>query len=132
MNEENGLRGGRAYPNAPARAAERHVAAIEADRGAFAPRGLSVEADTTTVLRLSRWAPLFAELGAGRIVRGGSGVDISPLVSTGVPGVGLVVEDHRYFDFHHSANDTIDAVHPRELEMGAIVMALLAAILANQ
>ena len=30
------------------------------------------------------------------------------------------------------ANDTIDAVHPRELEMGAIVMALLAAILANQ
>ena len=132
MNEENGLRGGRAYPKAPARAAERHVAAIEADRGAFAPRGLSVEADTMTVLRLSRWAPLFAELGAGRIVKGGSGVDISPLVSTGVPGVGLVVEDHRYFDYHHSANDTIDAVHPRELEMGAIVMALLAAILANQ
>lgn len=132
MNEENGLRGGRAYPKAPARASERHVAAIEADRGAFAPRGLSVDADTATVLRLSRWAPLFAELGAGRIVKGGSGVDIGPLVSTGVPGIGLVVEDHRYFDHHHSANDTIDAVHPRELEMGAIVMALLAAILANQ
>jgi carboxypeptidase Q len=85
-----------------------------------------------TVLRVSRWTPLFAELGAGRIARGGSGVDISPLVSRGVPGVGLVVDDHRYFDYHHSANDTIDAVHPRELETGAIVIALLAAILANE
>ncbi len=132
MNEENGLRGGKAYATEPARALERHVAAIEADRGGFAPRGLSVDADSVTVLRVSRWTPLFAELGAGRIVRGGSGVDISPLVSRGVPGVGLVVDDHRYFDYHHSANDTIDAVHPRELELGAIVIALLAAILANE
>jgi Zn-dependent M28 family amino/carboxypeptidase len=132
MNEENGLRGGKAYAAAPARAQERHVAAIEADRGGFAPRSLSVDADSATVLRLARWSSLFAELGAGRIFKGGSGVDIGPLVSGGVPGVGLVVEDHRYFDYHHSANDTIDAVHPRELESGAIVVALLAAILANQ
>jgi hypothetical protein len=132
MNEENGLRGGTAYAVAAARACERHIAAIESDRGGFAPRGLSVDADSATVLRLSRWTPLFAGLGAGRIFKGGSGVDIGPLVSRGVPGVGLVVEDHRYFDHHHSDNDTIDAVHPRELEMGAIVTALIAAILANE
>jgi len=132
MNEENGLRGGRAYATAPTRASERHIAAIEADRGGFAPRGLSVEADSATVIRWARWSPLFADLGAGRIFRGGSGVDISPLVSLGVPGIGLVVDDHRYFDYHHSENDTIDAVHPRELEMGAIVISLLAAILADE
>jgi hypothetical protein len=131
MNEENGLRGGAGYVAALGRAAETHVAAIEGDRGGFAPRGLSVDADSTIAARLSRLAPLFEPLGAGRIVRGGSGVDISPLVSRGVTGVGLVVEDHRYFDYHHSANDTIGAVHPRELEAGAIVIALLAAILAN-
>ena len=132
MNEENGLRGGTGYVAAPGRAAERHVAAIESDRGGFAPRGLAVEADSITVLRLSRWTALFEDLGISRISRGGSGVDISPLVTRGVTGVGLVVEDHRYFDFHHSANDTIDAVHPRELEAGAIVIALCAAILANE
>jgi hypothetical protein len=132
MKEENGLGGGRACVAAGGRAAERHVAAIESDRGGFAPRGLSVEADSATVASLKRWAPLFDELGAGRIIRGGSGVDISPLVATGVPGIGLLVDDHRYFDHHHSENDTIDAVHPRELEMGAIVYALIAAILANE
>jgi hypothetical protein len=132
MNEENGLRGGRAYASAPARAAEHHAAAIEADRGGFAPRALSVDADSAAVLRVARWRELFSILGVDRIVRGGSGVDISPLVSRGVPGIGLVVEEHRYFDHHHSDNDTINSVHPRELEAGAVVLSLLAAILANE
>lgn len=132
MNEENGLRGGRGYAEHPDRAKERHVAAIESDRGGFAPRGIQIQADSLVVRRVQEWAPYFRLLRAGELVPGYSGVDISPLVRGGVPGFGLDVETHRYFDYHHSGNDTLDKVHPRELEMGAIVQALLCYLISEE
>jgi Zn-dependent M28 family amino/carboxypeptidase len=131
MNEENGLRGARAYPFAPQRAGETHVAAIESDRGGFAPRGISVQADSTVLEKVRQWKHVFEMLSAGMIFKGYSGVDVSPLVEKGTPGFGLVVDDHRYFDYHHSDNDTIDKVHPRELEIGAIVEALLCYLISE-
>jgi hypothetical protein len=125
MNEENGLRGGRGYASSSTRNGERHVAALESDMGGFAPRGLSIQADSAIILHVRRWQPLFESIDAGRFETGHSGVDISPIVLRGTPGFGLLVDAHRYFDFHHSDNDTLDKVHPRELEHGAIVEALL-------
>jgi Zn-dependent M28 family amino/carboxypeptidase len=132
INEENGLRGGRAYVVAPERAGEKHVAALESDRGGFAPRGFTVHGDSLLLLRARSWTSLFTPLWADRILPGYSGVDVSPLVNGGVPGFGLDVETHRYFDYHHSDNDTIDKVNPRELEMGAIVEALLCYLIAEE
>ena len=132
MNEENGNRGGPAYASAPARKAERHIAALESDRGGFAPRGLYVEADSATFEAIRQWKPVFDLLGTGVFIAGGGGVDIDALVKSGVPGFGLDVDDHRYFDCHHSDNDTIDKVHPRELEMGAVVQALLCYLISEE
>jgi carboxypeptidase Q len=132
MNEENGTRGGKAYAVAPQRSREHHIAALESDRGGFAPLGLSVQGDSALVAFVQQWRPLFEQLGTGRIEKGSGGVDISPIVATGVPGFGLLVEDYRYFDYHHSGNDTLDKVHPRELEMGAIVEALLCYLIAEE
>jgi Zn-dependent M28 family amino/carboxypeptidase len=132
MNEENGLRGGSAYAVAKEREGERHVAAIESDAGSFAPRGISIDADSAIIARVQTWKPLFESLNAGIIKKGYSGVDISPLVRSGVPGFGLSVETHRYFDYHHSDNDTIDKVNPRELELGAIVEALLCYLISEE
>ena len=42
------------------------------------------------------------------------------------------VAQNRYFDYHHSDHDTIDKVHPRELEMGAIVEAILCYLISEQ
>jgi hypothetical protein len=39
--------------------------------------------------------------------------------------IGLDPDSQRYFDYHHSNNDIIDKVHPRELELGAIAMSIL-------
>lgn len=124
MNEENGTRGANAYPVAKEREGEKHIAALESDGGGHAPRGISVQADSTIVAKMQQWKPLFRLLLADNIEKGGSGVDVGPLAERGVPAFGLRVETHRYFDYHHSDNDTIDKVHPRELEMGAIVEAL--------
>jgi len=132
MNEENGLRGGKAYADAPGRTSEKHIAMFESDRGGFAPRGLTVQADSLVLNKVRLWGVLFEELNAGRIERGGSGADVSAMVGKGIPGFGLDVENHRYFDYHHSANDTIDKVNPRELEMGAVVMALLSFLIAEE
>jgi carboxypeptidase Q len=132
MNEENGMRGGKAYAIDPARGSENHIALIESDRGGFAPRGFTTDADSTVFERVRQWAPCFEALKAASFARGGSGADISPLASKGIPGFGLDVETQRYFDYHHSANDTIDKVNPRELELGAIVLALLCYVLAQE
>jgi len=132
MNEENGVRGGKGYAVAPERTGEIHVAGVESDRGGFAPRGIAVQADSTILAKVVRWRSFFEKLNAGNIIPGYSGVDISPLVEKGVPGFGLDVENHRYFDYHHSDNDTIDKVNPRELELGAIVEALLCYLIAEE
>ncbi|HEX9006419.1 MAG TPA: M20/M25/M40 family metallo-hydrolase [Bacteroidota bacterium] len=132
MNEENGARGGKGYVTALRRAHERHIAALESDAGGFAPLGFRVQADSIVLRKVARWSPLFALLGAGAFSPGGGGTDIGPLAKTGVPGFGLDVENQRYFDCHHSDNDRLDAVNPRELELGAIAEALLCYILSEE
>lgn len=132
MNEENGLRGGIEYARRANEGNAKHIAAIEADRGGFAPRGFSVEADSARVARIAKWAYLFKEMGADHIFRGGSGADISVLVRQGVLGIGLVPDSHRYFDFHHSDNDVLEGVHERELNLGAAALAILCYVLAQE
>jgi hypothetical protein len=132
MNEENGNRGGRAYPVAPERKGEKHIAAFESDAGGHTPRGFTVKGDSVLLQKVLRWKPLFEMFDAGSIHLGYSGVDVSPLVETGVPGFGLVPDNHRYFDYHHSDNDTIDKVNPRELELGAIVEAMLCYLISEE
>ncbi len=132
MNEENGTRGGRGYAVDSSRKAEHQVAAIESDRGGFAPRGFDVDGDSSLYARSLRWITLFQELHAGDWGRGFGGTDITPTVRLGVPGYGLVVESQRYFDYHHSDNDRISVLNPRELELGAVAEALLAYLIAQE
>ena len=66
------------------------------------------------------------------IREGGGGVDIAPLANQGTVTIGLVPDSQRYFDFHHSAKDILAAVHPRELELGAIAMAIFAYVIAQE
>lgn len=129
-NEENGLRGGIAYA-AVQRPGERHVAAIESDAGGFVPRGFGIS-DSAAFVRIKSWEPLFAFMNVDRIVRGGGGADISPLMRQGVPGIGLNVDSQRYFDVHHSDNDVIESVNERELALGAGAMAVLAWVIAEE
>jgi hypothetical protein len=56
---------------------------------------------------------------------GYGGVDINPLRDGTVALMGLVPDSQRYFDFHHAATDVFEAVHPRELHLGAAAMASL-------
>jgi Zn-dependent M28 family amino/carboxypeptidase len=131
INEENGTRGGKAYA-ALSRPGEKHIAALETDAGGFSPRGFGVTSDSVTFQKISQWEYLFAPIDADRIRKGGGGADIGELGSQGVPTIGLRVEGNRYFDYHHSENDTLDKVNERELELGAISIAILTYVLAQE
>ena len=62
---------------------------------------------------------------ADRFELGGSGADIGLLRDNKVVLSGLRTDSQRYFNFHHAANDTFDAINKRELELGAAAMASL-------
>ncbi len=127
-NEENGLAGGRTYAAKSNEAGEFHLAAIESDAGGFTPRGFSFEADTSKFKlyykKVSSWLPLLESYGIS-FEMGGSGADIGPLKSQKGLLVGLRPDSQRYFDFHHTADDVIENVNQRELELGAAAMASL-------
>jgi hypothetical protein len=130
MDEEFGGTGGRAYAAAPERRGERHVVAAESDRGGFVPLGLAVGGEILE--KAQALADLFRPLGVSFIVPGGGGVDVAPLVQKGAAPASVIVNAAAYFDVHHSALDTVASVHPRELEMQAVILAGLAYILAEE
>ncbi len=131
MNEENGLRGAQAY--AKAHGHEKHAAAIETDGGGDTPQGFSCSLKDQAAEALR---PIFlplTEFNAGAFLPGGGGgADIGPLGPLGVPLFGLITDGQRYFDYHHSALDTIDKVNERELALGAAALAYVASVLADR
>jgi carboxypeptidase Q len=129
-NEENGLRGARAYHAAHGQ--EKHVAAIEADTGSGAPRGFDIAGTPEQIAELQRYAPLFEGIGASVFEAGGGGADISPLTKDGVLSLGVSPDVSAYFDLHHSPADTFDKVDPDHLERNAAAMALMAWLLAER
>ncbi|MBL8756055.1 MAG: M20/M25/M40 family metallo-hydrolase, partial [Planctomycetes bacterium] len=133
-NEENGLRGAKAYAAAHAGNLGKHVAALETDSGGFTPTGFQTSLrDHDAAAVQAAFAPL-RELGAGLFLPGAGacGADISPLHAAGVPCFGLMVDGHKYFDYHHTAVDTLAMVNERELALGAAVVAFAAFTLADR
>jgi hypothetical protein len=125
MNEENGLRGGKKYEELSLANKENHIFALESDEGGFTPRGFSLECDDSNFNKITNWKTLFEPYLIHSFVKGHSGSDIRPLTGKKIVKAGLKPDSQRYFDYHHAANDTFDAVNKRELELGAGTMAAL-------
>ena len=125
MNEENGVKGGLKYEELSNNNKENHIFALESDSGGFTPRGFSIEADDSNFDKITTWKNLFEPYLIHIFRKGHTGVDIGPLKSEKIVKVALQPDSQRYFDYHHAANDTFDAVNKRELELGAASMASL-------
>ncbi|MEJ6793086.1 MAG: M20/M25/M40 family metallo-hydrolase [Lacinutrix sp.] len=125
MNEENGLRGGKKYAEEAKRKNENHIFALESDSGGFTPRGFSFDCSDANLDQVLSWEPLFKPYLIHYFEKGYSGADIGPLKKDNIVLAGLRPDSQRYFDHHHAANDTFDAVNKRELELGAATMTSL-------
>jgi hypothetical protein len=124
-NEENGVKGGIQYGKTAKEKNEKHLFAIESDAGGFAPRGISLEMDDEKRNRIKSWAGLFLPYGVYNFEGKYSGTDIYPLHDMGVPTAELVPDSQRYFDIHHTEEDTFEKVNRRELLLGATAMTQL-------
>jgi hypothetical protein len=126
MNEENGLRGGKRYAELADSLKEKHIIAIESDRGGFSPRGFYVDSDEpSNIARIAKYRSLLEPYGLHDFKKGGGGSDISPLKKSGTLCLGFIPDSQRYFDVHHAASDTFDKINKRELELGAASIAAM-------
>jgi carboxypeptidase Q len=125
MNEEMTGTGGKAYADEAKRKGEIHYAALESDRGVLSPRGFGFDATGARLEKLVSLSSYFVPYNIRDFDFGGGGSDISPLKPMGALQIGYIPEIQKYFDFHHSANDTFEQVNFREFQMGSAASAAL-------
>ncbi|EQB15660.1 M20/M25/M40 family metallo-hydrolase [Sphingobium lactosutens] len=128
--EEVGGDGARAYFKA--HGAERHALAMESDFGADRVWRVDFKLPQGHDDLAKRIAVALAPLGvgAGRQEAGG-GADIAPLVKAGVPVIDLQQDGTRYFDLHHTPDDTLDKVDPEQLRQNVAAWAVTLNLVAN-
>ncbi len=130
IDEEQRQRGAIEYSRYILEKNQKHIAAIESDRGGFTPRGFYVDTDSLTLNYLQSFLPYLNLAKIDWIRKGGSGVDISKIKNARAL-FGYVPDSQRYMDFHHSDNDIFEAVHPRELQLGSAAMAILTLLISE-
>ena len=96
--------------------------ALESDAGGFTPRAFGLDMPEEKRKKIAGWKDLFHECGVYEFNVGGGGSDIGPLKEIGAALAGLSPDSQRYFDLHHAATDTFEAVSKRELDLGIVNM----------
>jgi hypothetical protein len=131
-DEENGREGGDEYARAHAADLPKIVAACEADMGAdraYAARYLGAPEQRPAFAAMAAWlAPLGIE---PDMSDAHGGTDVAPLRSLGVPVFDLAQDASRYFDYHHTANDTLDKIDEAQIAQVTAAFASLAYAVAD-
>jgi Zn-dependent M28 family amino/carboxypeptidase len=132
MNEENGLAGGRAYAERHRAELPRHVAAMESDAGAGRPLGFEVGGGPSLRKLVGVLAAPLAIFGASDVApTDEAGADLIPLHQAGVPVLAVAQDVSNYFDWHHTAGDTLDKIDKLDLAMDLAAFAVMAWGLAD-
>ena len=132
VDEESGGRGRQAYTAAHSAEFANHVAAIESDLGAAHPLGFNVKMSAQAMEALKPVQKILESFGANliKVVPFSPGADISSMAQAGVPALGIMQDGRTYFNYHHTAADTLDKIDPAELRENAAAMAVMGYALA--
>ena len=132
MDEEGGLIGARSYVKQHATEIGNHFAALESDLGAGHAMGINFAGPAQIQELLRPVGGILQSSGAGVLRASESvGSDISPLTAAGIPSFSPIQDSRFYFNYHHTAADTLDKIVPRELQENAAVMSVLGYALTN-
>jgi Zn-dependent M28 family amino/carboxypeptidase len=130
---DTGNGGGAYLRNIGAAGVEKHVIAGESDFGAdrIYALGLPPGAQTSDFARIAARVlrPLGVLPSSEPELHGG--VDIGPLAGAGVPVFGLAQDGTRYFDLHHTADDTLDKIDPVQMTQNVAAWAALVRLIAD-
>ena len=125
--------GGGAYLRGIGTAVEQHIIAGESDFGAdrVYALGLPPGAQGTDFARAAARVlyPIGVLPSPDPELHGGA--DIGPLAEAGVPVFGLNQDGTRYFDLHHTADDTLDKVDPAQMSQNVAAWAALVWLIAD-
>jgi carboxypeptidase Q len=128
--EEVGVFGGQAYFDAHGK--EKHAVALESDFGADRVWRVDFKLPDSAKALTDRIAAAVAPFGVTRGKQpANGGADIGALIAAGVPAVDLAQDGTRYFDLHHTPDDTLDKIDPVQLRQNVTVWTATLAILAN-
>jgi hypothetical protein len=132
MNEENGSAGSKQYAKDHEREWMNHFAAMETDGGAGHPLGINIKGKSEVKKMLAPVAAILQESGAGVLnFVEHCGADIEPLEKADVPAFSPIQDSRFYFNYHHTAADTLDKIVPKELAENSAVVAVVTYALAN-
>ena len=132
-NEESGLYGGKALAAKYAKDIGKAVLGSESDAGADRIWKITASVKPEARGAVDQIAALLKPLGVeyDASAPGHGGSDLSEMHAVGMAGLSLHQDATRYFDWHHTANDTLDKIDPEQLRQNVAVY-VVAAYLAAQ
>ncbi|MCX7546207.1 M28 family peptidase [Marinicella gelatinilytica] len=131
-NEEYGLSGAIAYHDAHKDELRQHILGGESDFGAGEIYALGTRVAESAMPTIDIMMTLLKPLGiefAGN--NGSSGADLIPMRRAGMAVFGLKQDGTDYFDYHHTANDTLDKVDPKALAQNVAAWIVVTALAAQ-
>jgi carboxypeptidase Q len=133
MDEESGGAGSQTYTKDYSSEFIRTVGAIESDSGAAHPLGFDVKMSPHAAELLRPVLTILQSFGATALQPSSypPGADISAMSESGVPALGILQDGRTYFNYHHTAADTLDKIVPSELRENAAAMAVMGYALAS-
>ncbi|HWS39868.1 MAG TPA: M28 family peptidase [Arenimonas sp.] len=131
-NEEQGLLGGTAYAEAMKSHVSKHQIGAESDFGAGRIYALQAGVNKNSWPVIEQIGKILEPLGiAIDKVNGGPGPDIGAMAAQGMPWAELSQDGTDYFDYHHTANDTLDKIDPKALDQQVAAYAVFAYLAAE-
>ena len=125
--------GGGVYARGQGATLDKHIIAGESDFGADRVYALRLPAGaqgSDFQKAATRVLYPIGVLASDRVETEG-GVDVGPMGPLGVPFFGLAQDGTRYFDLHHTANDTLDKIDPAQLNQNVAAWAGLLWLIAD-
>jgi hypothetical protein len=128
--EEPGGFGGAAL--AKAHASDRYAVAAESDFGADRVWRFSSQFMKSDPAVHAQLAAALAPLGITKNDKGDAdGTDVDATIKAGAPWVSLGQDGTRYFDYHHTPDDTLDKIDPAQLRQNVAAWTAMLAILSG-
>jgi carboxypeptidase Q len=128
--EEPGGLGGKAY--AEAHGKERYAIAGESDFGADRVWRFSSQLMKSDPATYAQLTAALAPLGITKNDKGeADGTDVEPTITAGAPWISLGQDGTRYFDYHHTPDDTLDKIDPAQLRQNVAAWTTVLAILSG-
>jgi hypothetical protein len=125
-NEEMGLWGGRAYADKHAAEVGKFQLGSESDLGAAPVYQMTASVKPQARGAIEQIAKVLEPIGVAYDPKrpGGGGSDLSQMHHKGMAALSLDQDATYYFDWHHTANDTLDKIDPQQLAQNVAVYAV--------